>query len=175
MGETLDAIGDRLSPERMIERRKAAFGQRARKVKDTVMGSPGYVEPMTRAATEKVQSATETVQSAAGTVGRTPEMIAEQTRGNPMAAGIIAFGGGLLFATLMPRSETEQRLVEQAQPQLQQVTDQLKEAGREIASDAKQHVQEATASVQETGTEAAGAVRIQARSAAEEVKTNSGE
>jgi gas vesicle protein len=164
MGDTLDAIGDRLSPERMIERRKAAVGQRARRVKDTVMGSPQYVEPVTR----RMHDATQAVQ-------HTPEMIAEQTRGNPIAAGLIAFGGGLLLATLMPKSETEQRLVQQAEPQLQQATEQLKEAGREIASDAKEHLQEATAEVKETGTEAASAVKDQARTSADEVKANAGD
>jgi gas vesicle protein len=168
MGETLDAIGDRLSPERMIQRRKAAVGQRARRVKDTVMGSPGYVEPVARRMREQAHDATQAVQ-------HTPEMIAEQTRGNPIAAGLIAFGGGLLLATLMPKSETEQRLVQQAQPQLQQATEQLKEAGREIASDAKEHMQEAATQVKSTGSEAADAVRDQARSSAEEVKANAGE
>ena len=152
MGETLDAIGDRLSPERMIQRRKAAVGQRARRVKDTVMGSPGYVEPVARRMREQAHDATQAVQ-------HTPEMIAEQTRGNPIAAGLIAFGGGLLLATLMPKSETEQ----------------LKEAGREIASDAKEHMQEAATQVKSTGSEAADAVRDQARSSAEEVKANAGE
>ena len=44
MGDTLEAIGDRLSPERIVERRKAAVGQRLRSVKEAVMGSPDYDE-----------------------------------------------------------------------------------------------------------------------------------
>ena len=44
MGDTLEAIGDRLSPERIVERRKAAVGQRFRTMKEAVMGSPDYDE-----------------------------------------------------------------------------------------------------------------------------------
>ena len=53
MGDTLEAIGDRLSPERMVERRKAAVSQTFRNMKESVMGSPGYQEP----ATERLRAA----------------------------------------------------------------------------------------------------------------------
>ena len=38
MGDTLEAIGDRLSQERMVERRKAAVSQTFRSMKESVMG-----------------------------------------------------------------------------------------------------------------------------------------
>jgi len=109
MGDTLEAIGDRLSPERIIERRKAAVGQRFRQVKDTVMGSPDYEEPVSERMRERtggmVHSATDAVKGA-------PGALVDQARGNPIAVGVVAFGAGLLLATVMPKSETETRFME---------------------------------------------------------------
>ena len=59
MGDTLDAIGDRLSPERMVERRKAAIGQRWYRVRTSIMGSPGYEEPVTRRVQGRTQDMAE--------------------------------------------------------------------------------------------------------------------
>ena len=53
MGETLEAIGDRLSPDRMMERRKAAVKYRFRRIRESVMGSPGYDEPATQRVRER--------------------------------------------------------------------------------------------------------------------------
>ena len=47
LGDTLDAIGDRVSPGRMIERRKNRMSSGIRSVKDRVMGT---VETRTRSA-----------------------------------------------------------------------------------------------------------------------------
>ena len=148
MGDTLEAIGDRLSPERMVERRKAAVGQTFRNMKESVMGSPGYQEPMQHA----------------------PQALADQARGNPVAAGIIAFGAGVLLATLLPTSRTEQRVVEEAKPQLHGAADQLKAAARDVASDAADHARDAAEAVKSTGTEAGSHVRDQAEAAAQHVK-----
>lgn len=167
MGDTLDAIGDRLSPERVVERRKAAVTQRFRSVKESVMGTPGYVE---QRSSGMMQSAGDTVQSAAQQVQHAPQAIADQARGNPVAAGIVAFGVGMLLATVLPKSEAEQRLVDEARPQIQQATEHLKDAGRDVAEGAKEHAREAMDEVKATGSEAAANVKQQASSSAEEVR-----
>ena len=43
-----------------------------------------------------------------------PDLIQQQTQGNPLAAGLIAFGTGLLLATLFPPTEAEQRAAAQS-------------------------------------------------------------
>jgi gas vesicle protein len=174
MGDTLDAIGDRLSPERMIERRKAAVTMKFRNVKDHVMGSPGYAEPaLTRLRDrtgEVAQSTTGAVQAVADHVQHAPQAVADQARGNPLAAGIVAFGAGLLLATVLPSSRTEQRLVEDAKPQLQHAADQLKTASQEVATDAKEHARDAVEEVKSAGSDAASTVRDQAQHSAQQVK-----
>jgi len=176
MGDTLEAIGDRLSPERMVERRKAAVGQKFRGMKEAVMGSPGYQEPITgrmrSQAGGAMQSASDTVHSATDRVQHAPQAIADQARGNPVAAGLIAFGAGVLLATVLPTSRTEQRLVDEARPQLQGAADQLKTAGREVAESAKEHAREAAEEVKSVGSDATSHVRDQAQQSAQNVKAD---
>jgi gas vesicle protein len=178
MGDTLEAIGDRLSPERMVERRKAAVGKTFRNMKESVMGSPGYQEP----ATERLRAqggdvrdtATSAVQNAAEHVQQAPQALADQARGNPVAAGIIAFGAGVLLATLLPSSRTEQRVVADAKPQLQQAAQQLKHAGQDVATEAKDHARDAAEEVKSSSTEAGSHVREQAEESAHRVKDDAG-
>jgi hypothetical protein len=167
MGDTLDAIGDRLSPERMVERRKAAVGQRVRGFKETVMGSPGYEEPVTARLRSQ---AGDTVHSAADRVQNAPHALAEQAQGNPIAAGLIAFGAGVLLATVFPASRTEQRILDDARPQLEGAVDQLKTAGRDVAEGAKDHAREAVEEVKSAGSQATSQVRDQATQSAQQVK-----
>src|SRR3954471_805237 len=62
----LDAIGDRVSPQRMVERRKAAMRQRVSDIKDTVMGTAeSSVDTMHNAGTS---TATTVIDSASSVV-----------------------------------------------------------------------------------------------------------
>ena len=176
MGDTLEAIGDRLSPERIVERRKAAVGRRLRSVKEAVMGSADYdefegdrgglrerAEGMASSTSDALQGVTQRVQQA-------PQAIAGQARGNPLAAGLVAFGFGALFATVLPRTRTEQHLVQEARPQLESAAEELKEVGRGIASDAKERTSSAVAEVKAAGESATESVRDQARESAEHMR-----
>jgi len=180
MGNTLEAIGDRLSPERVVERRKAAMGQGFRRMRDAVMGSPGYQEPVTQRVRESAQgtasSATDAARTAVSKVQQAPETIADQARGNPLAAGLVAFGVGLLVATAFPQTETEQRVVDAARPQLDSAKDELREAGRDLAEGAKEEAKSAAQEVSSAGRDAAsniaGEAKASARSVAEEARPN---
>ncbi len=173
MGETLEAIGDRLSPASMVERRKAAVGERFRRVRESVMGSPGYMEPssggLRERASQTASSATDAARTAADKMQHAPEMLADQTRGNPLAAGLVAFGAGMLIATAFPRTRTEQRLVATAQPQLESAKQELRDAGRDLADSAKDQAQQAAQEVSSAGKEAASNVADQAKSSAQHV------
>lgn len=171
MGDTMDAIGDRLSPNRMIERRRAAVGQSFRTAKNSIMGSPDYQEPLSskvRNTTGSLaSSAADTAQTALDKAQHAPEAIADQTRGNPIAAGLIAFGAGLLAATVVPPTRTERRAVDAAQPQLQQAKQSLTEAGRDVAAQAKSHAADATEALKSSASESMSSLGDQARDAAQ--------
>ena len=144
MGDTLEAIGDRLSPERIVERRKAAVGQRLRSVKEAVMGSPDYDEHggngggLLGRAEGVASSAGGAVQTAYGTGTTSPPgdrgtSTRESDRGRDRRVRL-----GAPFATVLPKSKAEQRLVDDARPQLQSAAEELKEVGRAVASDVKE-------------------------------------
>lgn len=180
MGDTLEAIGDRLSPERIVQRRKAAIGQTFRHAKEAVMGSPDYAEAgstggLRGRAEDVASSAGEALQNATEHVQQAPQALASQTRGNPLAAGLIAFGVGALFATVLPKSRTEARLVDEARPQLQSAAEELKEAGRAVAADAKERTAAAVEEVKAAGSDATELVRDQARQSADRVRDNDNE
>ena len=73
-----------------------------------------------------------------------PAAVRRQTRGNPLAAGLIAFGAGWLVSSLLPATRREQELADQAkqvaqekvQPVAQQVAAEVKENLREPAQQA---------------------------------------
>ena len=104
LGQTLDAIGDRVSPGRMIERRKNRFVVGMRSAKDRIMGT---ASDASHAVTDRVQGVgdgiTDTAGSAVETVRGAPEAARQQAQGNPMMVGAVAFGIGFLVAAAFPR------------------------------------------------------------------------
>jgi hypothetical protein len=173
MGNTLEAIGDRLSPERVVERRKAAVGQGFRRMREAVMGSPGYQEPVTQrlreGAQETASSATDAARTAVTKVQHAPEALAEQARGNPLAAGLVAFGAGLLVATAFPKTQTEQRVVDAARPQLDLAEEELRDAGRELAQGTKEEAKTAAHEMSAAGKDALSNVADEAKTSAHNV------
>src|SRR5215213_1349562 len=85
----------------------------------------GSVQGAASSAADSVSSAAST---AVGAVQQAPDQVIRQTQGNPLAAGLIAFGVGWLVSSLLPASEKERevasRVNDQAQPALQPVAQQ---------------------------------------------------
>ncbi|MBA3287149.1 MAG: DUF3618 domain-containing protein [Acidimicrobiia bacterium] len=156
LGSTMDAIGDRVSPGRIIERRKNRLTAGMRSVKERVMGT----------ASDTTSSVAESAHSAADTVRAAPEAALEQTHGHPMAAGAVAFGVGFLAAAIWPpsRAETDaaSRMLDKAEPVKQAVV----ESAKEVAGDLKESAAEAVEQVKQTATEGAQEVGATAKDAA---------
>jgi Protein of unknown function (DUF3618) len=127
IGRDLVAIGDRVSPRRMTERRVAAVREKVARARVAVMGAAdeasGTVRGAAETARERVsgtgEAISETASSAAERLSSAPEQVRETTQGNPLAAGLIAFGAGLLISSIVPPTSREQQLVGQAEPQLE--------------------------------------------------------
>jgi len=145
LGSTMDAIGDRVSPGRIIERRKNRVSNSVRGVRDRVMGSAGEMSDGASQAVEKV--------------GEVPQMVRERTEGAPLMAGAIAFGVGFLFAAIFPatRSEQEasQKLMEKAEPLKQELTS----TGREMAEHLKEPAMDAASQLKDSAMEGANSVK----------------
>jgi gas vesicle protein len=171
MSETIDAIADRTSPGRIIQRRRQRMSDGWRSVRERVMGRAddpyGSVDDSGPGMAESARDTAGTVVEGAR---QAPEKLLEQTQGNPIAAGLIAFGGGLLIASLIPPSEVEQRVAGQVAEKAEPLRDELQRAGQEVADDLKSTAQESAEQVKQRASEAAGAVQEDVRSSAGSVK-----
>ena len=117
----------------------------ADRVSGTASSAASSVQDAASSAAGTVQDAAST---AADAVQEAPQAIRRQTRGNPLAAGLIAFGAGWLVSSLLPASRREQELADQAkqvaqekvQPVLQQVAGEVGDNLREPAQQAAESV-----------------------------------
>lgn len=171
MSETIDAIADRTSPQRVIRRRRERMATGLRSVKNRVMGQ---ADTAYGSAGGQVRSLSEGAQERAGNLAdqarQAPDMVVQQTQGNPLAAGVIAFGAGLLAASLVPPSEAEQRLAGKLSEHAQPLQDEMRQAGEQVAQDLKGKAQEGAEQVKSRAQDAAATVQEDARGSAGEVK-----
>jgi len=163
----LDAIGDRVSPHRMMERRQAAVRRRFGDIKERVMGSTESSIDVVRDA--GASAATALTDSASSVVHGTRNA----AEGNPLAMGLIAFGAGLVAATVFPATRTERDIAERAQPALEKAASEAGPAARHVVEELKPAAQEAVADLRDSAMEAASSVKQQAADAASETLPSS--
>ena len=160
MSGTLEAIGDRVSPGRILERRRTRMVGWIRDAKDKVMGTADEV-------TNHIGEGAHHIRSAPSTA---VDGMASGTRGTPIVAGSIAFGVGVLIGSLVPPSRAEQRLGEQARAATEPLKNELQEAGREMVDHLREPVQNAIGTVKETAQDGAQQLREAADEGANEVR-----
>lgn len=148
MTMTVDAIEDRVMPGRIIQRRTNRVRAGVGSVRDAVMGAPEQVRGLV----------SEGASSAAGDVGELSQRVQARAGGNPFAAGLIAFGAGMLAATLIPPSDAEQQAASKARQAAEPLVEPLHDAAHEVLDHAREHGQEALDTVKDSGTNAAGAI-----------------
>jgi ElaB/YqjD/DUF883 family membrane-anchored ribosome-binding protein len=167
LASDLDALQDRVSPSAIVERRKEAARSKVRSVKDKVMGSGHHV------ASSAGSTGSDAVAGVKGTVGDAKDATDEAIEGSPLAAGLIAFGAGLVIAALIPASDAEQRashkVVESAQPLVdeaksvgQEVGDSLKDSAAVAAQQIKESAQHSAERLQDEGKSSAASVKAEA-------------
>jgi hypothetical protein len=168
IGHTVDQIENRVHPGRAAARWRYRTGVRLRDWRDHIMGShedgsgPGAGDP---GLGERVGTR---VSEVGDRIAETPDMMRRQTRGNPLAAGLVALGAGLLAGSLLPQTRTEQRAAQRIQPGLEGAVSEASDAGRQMVDDMRESAQEATEHVKEEATRATSEVR-------ERVASTSGE
>jgi Protein of unknown function (DUF3618) len=193
----VDALNEKVNPARVMDRRVSAAKGKLGRAKDKVMGTAidtkekvmgtasdttSSAQGMASNAAGSVQSAASsavgTVQdaasSAAGAVQQAPDTIVRQTQGNPLAAGLIAFGAGWLISSLLPATQKEQQLAQQAETAVRENKDMLlepaKQAAQEMGEQLKPAAQEAVESVKATAQDAASTVKDEGQSAVQDVQ-----
>jgi gas vesicle protein len=193
----VDALNEKVNPARVMDRRVTAAKGRITSVKEKVMGSAqnarssvmGSAQDTTSTAQYHAQNAVGTVQdkassaagsvqdaasSAASAVQQAPDTIVRQTQGNPLAAGLIAFGVGWLVSSLLPASDKERQLAQQAESAIRENKDALlapaKQAAQEIGDQLKPAAQQAVQEVKSTAQDAAATVKEEGQAAAQDVQ-----
>ncbi|MGO4957191.1 DUF3618 domain-containing protein [Luteococcus sp. Sow4_B9] len=106
---------------------------------------------------------------ARGGVSDAPAAMRRRTRGNPLAAGLVAFGLGALIGGALPATRAEKRYVEQAKDQAQPYLDQARDVAQDTVAGLKQPATEAAQGLKETAQQAASTVQEEASVAKQDV------
>jgi len=186
LARDVDLLADRTIPTRVARRRWDGVKEKVRGVSDKVMG----------ASSDRADSAKQGVKSAAGSVQefasqagdkagevagnvadsvrQAPQTVTRQTQGNPLAAGMIAFGVGLLAASLIPATDAEKRAGQQLRDNagdlVEPVRQPLTEAAQSLKEDLSGSVRDAAQEVKGTARDAAQTTADQAKQSAQDAK-----
>ena len=191
LGGDVDALTEKVHPGRVVQRRATAARGGLGKVKERVMGTSsgsahsagGGVGGAAHSAGGAVSGAADSVsgtatsaaQGVSSAVTSAPGMARQQAQGNPLAAGVIAFGVGWLVSSILPASEKEQQaaqqLTETAKSNLEPVKQVAGQAAGELKESLREPAQQAAESVKSSAT---GQVKDDAQNAAQDVRGSSG-
>ncbi|WP_408895691.1 DUF3618 domain-containing protein [Nocardioides sp. R1-1] len=177
LARDVDELYDKVSPSRVIERRKASLQGRVSLMKDKVMGTAqsgvhstaGTAQSAVGSASATASGAVDAVEGAAQSAVHTVEA---RTQGAPLAAGLIAFGAGMVASALLPASSAEtqaaRRLGEAAQDH--GLVDEAKSLGKEVGESLKESATEAVGEVKATAQDSAETVKEEGRTSAQHVR-----
>jgi hypothetical protein len=182
----VDALNEKVNPARVMDRRVSAAKGRFAQAKEKVMGTAsdttastqnmasnaaGSVQGAASGAAESVQNV---ASSAVSTIQEAPQAVVRQAQGNPLAAGLIAFGVGWLVSSLLPASEKEKQLAQQAETAVRENKDALIQPARQVAQEVgeqlKPAAQQAVEEVKTTAQDAAQTVKDEGQSAVQDVQ-----
>ena len=192
----VDLLAEKTSPTKVAQRRwtsvkekvmgssehaRHTAGNAAGSVQDKAASAAGTVQDKASSALGTAQDkasqlsdkAGDKAHDAAEAVKSAPQAVKQQAQGNPLAAGIIAFGVGMLAATLIPVSDVEKRAGAQLKENSGELTDRVKDVAAEMKDDLSGTVQQAVVEVKETATDAAQTTKEQAQSSAQDAKDSS--
>lgn len=186
---TVDQLQNRVSPSRVMARGRYRVRRWAVDTKDRIMGNddPHYPwqeqnnqdyeskgesmkDRASEVATEVADRGSDIASDAKDAVTNAPQMLRQQARGNPMAAGLIAFGGGLLLGSLLPETSTEHDIARRMEPAVSEAMSGAQEVGREVMEDVKDDAEDAMEQVKDQATEAGQHLKDDTKEAAERVR-----
>ncbi|MCH8565801.1 DUF3618 domain-containing protein [Nesterenkonia sp. LB17] len=145
----VDAVADKVSPSKVAQRQTEKIRSTVGGWKDSVMGS----------ADDASSEVSENAHSAAASAQRAPQELKRKTRGNPLAAGLIALGAGWLAASILPASEPEKKAAAKLEDQAQPLVDDAKRQAQSMAEELKEPALESAQRVQDSATHSAQNVK----------------
>lgn len=174
VGRDVDALTEKVSPNRVVGRRVDRARGGVHRLKEHVMGS---AESAGGSMSDTAGSAVSTMQDAGSkvgdAVGSAPGMARARTRGTPLAAGVIAFAAGWVAAAVLPASTMEREVAQDAKDKAMDAAGPVKEQAAQMAQEVKENLQEpaqqAVDSVKQSASQASTEVADEGRSAAQQV------
>ena len=187
LSDDVDDLAESVRPKNVAQRQVDKVKEAASNVKERVMGSDdddysgsavGTVSNRAYAAkdtgADKAYAARDTASEKASEAGeavrQAPRRMRRKTQGNPLAAGVIAFGLGMLVSSLIPSTEKEREVVSRLQENLEPVKEKASEVANDIGDSLKPAAQEAAESVKTTAQEGVESLKQEGQSAAADVK-----
>lgn len=169
----VDALEDKVSPTAIVERRKAAARSRVGQVRDRVLGS---AQSAGQSVGDRTPDAGELADRAGDTAEHAKQAAQERYDGAPAAAGLVAFGAGLVLAALLPASRVEARtgsaLADQVKEKAQPVVEDAKQAAAQVGQEVKESATSAAQDLKDSAADSAATVREEGKSAAEDVRSD---
>ncbi len=176
LSNNVDTLTDTANPKNIAHRQADKVKSAARGVREHLMGAPddpydaGTLGDRRDAVQDKVGAVQDRAAGALDTVADAPAQAKRKTRGNPLAAGLIAFGVGYLISSAIPSSEREQEAASRLQEKAAPLKEKVSEAAGEVAERLREPAQAAAASVKDAATEAVSNVKDEGVSAKDDVQ-----
>jgi len=167
LGSNVDALADKVTPSKIVDRQKSKVRDAIGNVRTRIMGAADYAGSNLHDAGSNLGSG---ISDAKDRVSDAKDRVVAKAEGNPLAVGLIAFGVGLVVASLIPASEREKDVAGNVQDSAQPLVEKAKDAAREVGENLKEPAQQAAAAVKDTATDAAQNVKAETQGAAQEVK-----
>lgn len=189
LGTNVDAVADKVTPSNIVHRQTDKVKDAVTGVKEKIMGTAdsatntvndrmhsgaGHTSNAMHSTGDTLHGARDNVASTlsdAGTaISNAPDQVKAKTQGNPLAAGLIAFGAGMLISSLIPASDKEREAAQQLKTAAEPLATQVTDAAKDMAQDLKEPAQQAMENVKATATDAAQNVKTEGQHAATDVK-----
>jgi ElaB/YqjD/DUF883 family membrane-anchored ribosome-binding protein len=167
LDDTLDALGDHVKPSRIAERRTRGIRRSVTAARERVMGTASSAGDSLQGAQSQMGDA---ASDAADRAREAPQWVAQETRGNPLVAGMVAFGVGMLLGSLAPPTEAERHAVDAMSDQLEPVRQKAMEAASSVKDEVSDAARGATQHVKEQAQDSAHEVQSSAQDSAAQVK-----
>ncbi|GAA4414453.1 DUF3618 domain-containing protein [Actinokineospora soli] len=152
--QDVNRLADRTSPKRIAHRQTDKARRGVGRLRDRVMGT---LDDAKSGMSDTGETIKEHAHQAGDALREAPQAVRSQTQGSPLAAGLVAFGAGLLTAGLLPTTEVERRAGGKLRDsdQLDTLKQEATEAAKGIGEDLGQTAKQAAQHVQETATDSA--------------------
>ena len=165
----VNALADGANPANVARRQIDKVKEGASGIRASIFGDPD--DPWDQGSVGHAQDrAAVAVDDARAVVADAPRQLRRRAQGNPLAAGLVAFGVGALVAGLIPSSRAEQDLARAAKDQAEPLVEEARAMAHEAAENLKPAAQSAAEEVKGVAATAGENIKGEAQGAVDDVK-----